>query len=91
MMGATMIISGYVYFGMFLILGSDGFCLDNQAGMDDALSSTAQKVSASLSGLHNSFLGQMLTQARLNTISSYDQSNELLTRGSSHPRLQTKT
>ncbi|KIL67415.1 hypothetical protein M378DRAFT_185763 [Amanita muscaria Koide BX008] len=51
--------------------------LDNQAGMEEALSSTIQKVSGALSGFYNSFLGQTLSQARLNAIASYDQSNEL--------------
>ncbi|KAF8629587.1 hypothetical protein AX15_003334 [Amanita polypyramis BW_CC] len=51
--------------------------LDNQVGMQETLSSTVQRVSAALSGLYNSFLGQTLSQARLNAISSYDQSNEL--------------
>ncbi|KAF8351083.1 cyclopropane-fatty-acyl-phospholipid synthase [Amanita rubescens] len=51
--------------------------LDNEVGMEEALSSTVQKVSATLSGLYNSFLGQTLSQARLNAITSYDQSNEL--------------
>ena len=30
-----------------------------------------------MSGLYNSFLGQTRSQARLNAIASYDQSNEL--------------
>ncbi|KAK2462275.1 hypothetical protein APHAL10511_005581 [Amanita phalloides] len=51
--------------------------LDNQAGMEEALSSTVQRVTSALSGLYNSFLGQTLSQARLNAVASYDQSNEL--------------
>ncbi|THV00553.1 cyclopropane-fatty-acyl-phospholipid synthase [Dendrothele bispora CBS 962.96] len=51
--------------------------LDNQAGMEETLSSTFAKVSAAVSGLYNSFLGQTKSQARLNAMASYDQSNEL--------------
>ncbi|KAG6885493.1 hypothetical protein C0993_001100 [Termitomyces sp. T159_Od127] len=51
--------------------------LDNQSGMQDTLSSVVARVSAAFSGLYNSFLGQTLSQARLNAIASYDQSNEL--------------
>jgi cyclopropane-fatty-acyl-phospholipid synthase len=45
--------------------------------MEDTLSSTVAKVSSAISGLYNSFLGQTRSQARLNAIASYDQSNEL--------------
>lgn len=51
--------------------------LENQSGMEETLSSTAARVSSALSGLYNSFLGQTRSQARLNAIASYDQSNEL--------------
>lgn len=51
--------------------------LDNRAGMELTLSSTLAKVSSTLSSLYNSFLGQSRSQARLNAIASYDQSNEL--------------
>ncbi|KAF9464242.1 cyclopropane-fatty-acyl-phospholipid synthase [Collybia nuda] len=51
--------------------------LENQAGMEDTLSSTVARVSSAISGLYNSFLGQTRSQARLNAIASYDQSNEL--------------
>ena len=51
--------------------------LDNQAAMEFTLSSTVARVSATISGLYNSFLGQSRSQARLNAIASYDQSNEL--------------
>ncbi|KAG5732271.1 Cyclopropane-fatty-acyl-phospholipid synthase [Termitomyces sp. T112] len=51
--------------------------LDNQSGMEDTLSSVVARVSAAFSGLYNSFLGQTRSQARLNVIASYDQSNEL--------------
>jgi cyclopropane-fatty-acyl-phospholipid synthase len=45
--------------------------------MADTLSSIVAKVSSAMSGLYNSFLGQTPSQARLNAIASYDQSNEL--------------
>ena len=45
--------------------------------MVDTLSSTVAKVSSVISGLYNSFLGQTHSQARLNAIASYNQSNEL--------------
>ena len=51
--------------------------LDNRAGMEFTLSSTVARLSSALSGLYNSFLGQTRSQARLNAIASYDQSNEL--------------
>lgn len=44
--------------------------------MQDTLSSVVARVSAALSGLYNFFLGQTRSQARLNAIASYDQSNE---------------
>jgi len=45
--------------------------------MAETLSSTVAKVSAAITGLYNSFLGQTRSQARLNAIASYDQSNAL--------------
>ncbi|KAF5372015.1 hypothetical protein D9615_008056 [Tricholomella constricta] len=51
--------------------------LENQAGMEDTLSSAVARVSSAISSLYNSFLGQTRSQARLNAIASYDQSNEL--------------
>ncbi|KAF9057318.1 cyclopropane-fatty-acyl-phospholipid synthase [Panaeolus papilionaceus] len=51
--------------------------LDNQAGMESTLSSTAAKISSAVTGLYNRILGQTRSQARLNAIASYDQSNEL--------------
>ena len=51
--------------------------LDNRAGMEFTLSSTVARLSSALTGLYNSFLGQSRSQARLNAIASYDQSNEL--------------
>jgi cyclopropane-fatty-acyl-phospholipid synthase len=45
--------------------------------MEFTLSSTVARLSSALSGLYNSFLGQSRSQARLNAIASYDQSNEL--------------
>lgn len=45
--------------------------------MENTLSSTVAKISSAVSGLYNSFLGQTVSQARLNAITSYDQSNEL--------------
>ncbi|EDR09761.1 uncharacterized protein LACBIDRAFT_248368 [Laccaria bicolor S238N-H82] len=53
--------------------------LENESGMTDTLSSTVAKVSSAMSRLYNSFLGQTHSQARLNAIASYDQSNELFT------------
>lgn len=41
------------------------------------LSSTVAKVSSAMSALYNNILGQTRSQARLNAIASYDQSNEL--------------
>ncbi|KAG9219476.1 hypothetical protein CCMSSC00406_0005370 [Pleurotus cornucopiae] len=51
--------------------------LENQAGMEETLSSTLARVSSTLTGLYNGILGQTQSQARLNVIASYDQSNEL--------------
>ncbi|KAG6853718.1 hypothetical protein C0991_002134 [Blastosporella zonata] len=51
--------------------------LENQSGMEDTLSSVVARVSSAVSGLYNSFLGQTRSQARLNAIASYDQSNVL--------------
>lgn len=51
--------------------------LENESGMADTLSPTVAKVSSAITGLYNSFLGQTRSQARLNAIASYDQSNEL--------------
>ena len=51
--------------------------LDNRAEMEFTLSSTFARLSSTISGLYNSFLGQSPSQARLNAITSYDQSNEL--------------
>ena len=45
--------------------------------MEFTLSSTVARLSSALSSLYNSFLGQTPSQARLNAIASYDQSNEL--------------
>ncbi|PPQ68356.1 hypothetical protein CVT26_005919 [Gymnopilus dilepis] len=57
--------------------GAMDLWLENQAGMEDTLSSLVAKISSAISGLYNSFLGQTTSQARLNAIASYDQSNEL--------------
>jgi hypothetical protein len=45
--------------------------------MEITLSSTVAKLSSAVTSLYNSFLGQTRSQARLNAIASYDQSNEL--------------
>ena len=45
--------------------------------MEATLSSTISRVSSTLSGFYNNILGQSRTNARLNAIASYDQSNEL--------------
>ena len=50
--------------------------LDNQSTFA-GLSSTASRFASLLSGLSNAVLGQTRSQARLNAIASYDQSNEL--------------
>ncbi|PPQ81073.1 hypothetical protein CVT25_014536 [Psilocybe cyanescens] len=57
--------------------GAMDIWLQNQSGMEDTLSSTVAKISSAVSSLYNSFLGQTRSQARLNAIASYDQSNEL--------------
>ncbi|KAG6830963.1 hypothetical protein H0H92_013675 [Tricholoma furcatifolium] len=57
--------------------GSMDLWLENQAGMEETLSSVAARISSAISGFYNSFLGQTRSQARLNAIASYDQSNEL--------------
>ncbi|TFK43114.1 cyclopropane-fatty-acyl-phospholipid synthase [Crucibulum laeve] len=57
--------------------GAMNLWLENQSGMEETLSSTAAKISSTISGFYNSFLGQTRSQARLNAIASYDQSNEL--------------
>lgn len=41
------------------------------------LDSTLSRLSALVSGLYNAFLGQSLSQARLNVMDAYDQSNDL--------------
>ena len=41
------------------------------------LDSTLGRLSALISGLYNAFLGQTLSQARLNVMDAYDQSNDL--------------
>ncbi|KAK0191514.1 cyclopropane-fatty-acyl-phospholipid synthase [Armillaria mellea] len=51
--------------------------LDNQSAMEDTLSSTYSRITSTLSSFYNSFLGQTKSNARLNVIASYDQSNEL--------------
>jgi cyclopropane-fatty-acyl-phospholipid synthase len=45
--------------------------------MEFTLSSTVARLSSTISSLYNNFLGQSPSQARLNAIASYDQSNEL--------------
>ena len=50
--------------------------LDNQSGMA-GISTTLNRVASYLSGISNAFAGQTKSQARLNAIASYDQSNEL--------------
>ncbi|ESK87957.1 cyclopropane-fatty-acyl-phospholipid synthase [Moniliophthora roreri MCA 2997] len=57
--------------------GAMDLWLDNQAAMEETLSSTVARISSALSGLSNRFLGQTKSQSRLNVIASYDQSNEL--------------
>ncbi|KIY45166.1 putative cyclopropane fatty acid synthase [Fistulina hepatica ATCC 64428] len=51
--------------------------IDNQSRMEDSLSSIVSRISSTVSGFYNGLVGQSLTQARLNVIASYDQSNEL--------------
>ncbi|KAJ7062782.1 cyclopropane-fatty-acyl-phospholipid synthase [Mycena amicta] len=50
--------------------------IDNQTTMKTALSSIAVRISSRLSGLFNNLFGQTRTQARLNVVAAYDQSNE---------------
>ncbi|KAH9483010.1 Tuberculostearic acid methyltransferase UfaA1 [Psilocybe cubensis] len=57
--------------------GAMDIWLQNQSGMEDTLSSTIAKISSAVSSLYNNLLGQTRSQARLNAIASYDQSNEL--------------
>ncbi|KAG2014033.1 cyclopropane-fatty-acyl-phospholipid synthase [Coprinopsis cinerea AmutBmut pab1-1] len=57
--------------------GAMDLWLDNQSGMEMTLSSTVARISSAMTALYNSFLGQTKSQARLNAIASYDQSNEL--------------
>ncbi|CAA7259579.1 unnamed protein product [Cyclocybe aegerita] len=57
--------------------GSMDLWLQNQTGMESTMSSTVAKISSAFTALYNSFLGQTRSQARLNAIASYDQSNEL--------------
>ncbi|TRM59535.1 CFS1-like protein [Schizophyllum amplum] len=51
--------------------------LDNQSSMEATLSSTVSRISSTLSAFYNNVLGQSRSNARLNAIASYDQSNEL--------------
>ncbi|KAF8966417.1 putative cyclopropane fatty acid synthase [Flammula alnicola] len=57
--------------------GAMDIWLQNQAGMENTLSSTVARISSAISSTYNCFLGQTRSQARLNAIASYDQSNEL--------------
>ncbi|KAF7301242.1 Cyclopropane-fatty-acyl-phospholipid synthase [Mycena indigotica] len=57
--------------------GAMNLWLENQNGMEATLSSIVSKISSAVSGLYNGILGQTQSQARLNVIASYDQSNEL--------------
>ncbi|KAJ8514887.1 hypothetical protein ONZ45_g7617 [Pleurotus djamor] len=57
--------------------GAMNLWLENQAAMQETLSSTLARISSAISGLYNGFLGQSHSQARLNVIASYDQSNQL--------------
>lgn len=50
--------------------------IDNQSAMEH-LASSYSHLTSRLSGLFNKILGQTVSQARLNAIASYDQSNEL--------------
>ncbi|KAJ7929079.1 cyclopropane-fatty-acyl-phospholipid synthase [Mycena leptocephala] len=59
------------------MIGDIELWLENQSGMEATLSSTVATISSTVSGLYNSFLGQSRSNARLNAIASYDQSNEL--------------
>lgn len=80
------LLSGDLGFSEAFMIGDIEVCdlrscmnlwLDNQAGMEDTLSSTVARISSAASSFYNSFLGQTRSQARLNAIASYDQSNEL--------------
>jgi len=51
--------------------------LQNQVGMENTLSSMVVRVTSAVTSLYNNLLGQTRSQARLNAIASYDQSNEL--------------
>ncbi|KAI0253051.1 cyclopropane fatty acid synthase [Lactifluus subvellereus] len=53
-----------------------GLWLDNQSGMA-SLTSIFKWLSLTVSGLSNALFGQTHTQARLNVLASYDQSNKL--------------
>ncbi|KAF9268395.1 cyclopropane-fatty-acyl-phospholipid synthase [Marasmius fiardii PR-910] len=57
--------------------GAMDIWLDNQMAMEDTLSSTVARISSAVTGFSNRFMGQTKSQARLNAIASYDQSNEL--------------
>ncbi|KAI0069241.1 cyclopropane-fatty-acyl-phospholipid synthase [Artomyces pyxidatus] len=52
------------------------FWLDNEAGMD-AMTSVFARITSAVSSLSNALFGQSRSNARLNAIASYDQSNEL--------------
>jgi len=43
----------------------------------EKFTSTVWKACSAVSGLYNGFFGQTHSQARLNAVASYDQSNEL--------------
>ena len=45
--------------------------------MESTLSSAFTRITSTVSGFYNSYLGQTKANARLNVIASYDQSNEL--------------
>ncbi|KJA21711.1 hypothetical protein HYPSUDRAFT_140338 [Hypholoma sublateritium FD-334 SS-4] len=57
--------------------GAMDIWLQNQSGMENTLSSAVARISSAISSTYNCFLGQTRSQARLNAIASYDQSNEL--------------
>ena len=50
--------------------------LENESGMT-SLNSIFKRFSSTMSGVYIALFGQSLTQARLNCITGYDQSNEL--------------
>jgi len=50
--------------------------LSNRTRMEK-FTSTVWKACSAVSGLYNGFFGQTHSQARLNAVASYDQSNEL--------------